>query len=256
MVKGIFNKGFLKLWGVIIVIVLWWLAKVLFFRGTDFLPSPFEAFAKIGDLFLNGRLQVDADATLRKFGLGFGLAVFLGVPAGLVLGFWQKGYETFEIVIDFFRSIPVTALFPLFILFWGIGNTTIVAMVTVACFFVILINSAYGVIYVNRTYLTVMDSLKATLLQKFTNVIFYEALPFLFVGIRVAVSFGLIVVIVSEMFIGSQYGLGSRIYEAYESSLITDVYALTIVIGVLGYLLNKIFLVLEKKIVHWKGGKL
>ena len=235
--------------------MLWWLIKVFFFKSSDFLPSPFVTFNEIYALFVKYDLIVDIDSTLEKFVLGFGLAAFFGIPAGLILGYWKKGYLIFEIVIDFFRSIPVTALFPLFILFWGIGNTTIVAMVAIACFFVILINSAYGVIYVNKTYLTVMDSLKATLIQKFTNVVFYEALPFLFVGLRVAVSFGLIVVIVAEMFIGSQYGLGSRIYEAYESSLITDVYALTIIIGGLGYVMNRIFHLAEKRIIHWKGSQ-
>ncbi|RYU89460.1 ABC transporter permease [Mucilaginibacter terrigena] len=205
------------------------------------------------ELFITGSILADISSTLKQFGVGFGIAAIFGIPLGLILGFSKRGYAAFEIVLDFFRSIPVTALFPLFILFFGIGSSTIIAMVTVACFFVILINSAYGVIYVNKTYLVVMDSLKSTWFQKFTEVIFYEALPFLFIGLRVAVSFGLIVVVVSEMFIGSEFGLGSRVYKAYETYLITEVYALTIIIGLLGYFLNKIILILEKKVVHWKG---
>lgn len=253
MVKGLQSAASLKLWGVAIVIAMWWGIKELFFGNNNFLPSPAETFIKVGELFYSGNVLVDIYSTLQQFILGFGIASLLGIPLGLGLGFSRKGYATFEIVLDFFRSIPVTALFPLFILFFGIGNTTIVAMVTTACFFVILINSAYGVIYLNRTYLVVMDSFKATWFQKFTEVILYEALPFLFIGLRVAVSFGLIVVIVSEMFIGNQYGLGSRVYKAHETYLITDVYALTLIIGFLGYLLNKVFLMAERKIIHWKG---
>ena len=60
-------------------------------------------------------------------------------------------------------------------------------------------------------------------------------------------------VIVSEMFIGSRYGLGSRVYKAHETYLITDVYALTIIIGLIGYFLNRLIILLERKWIHWKG---
>lgn len=253
MVKQVLNNGFLKFLGVIIFIALWWAMKLLFFAKSNYMPAPLETFEKCFDLFADGKLHTDLLSTLSQFFQGFLLAAVIGIPVGLLLGYFKKGYSTFEVIIDFFRSIPVTALFPIFILFFGIGSTTITAMVAVASFWVILINSAYGVIYANATYLKVMDSFRATTWQKFTEVIFYEALPFLFVGLRVAVSFGLIVVIVSEMFIGSQFGLGARVYRAYETYLITDVYAITIIIGSLGYLLNKLLFTVEKKIVHWKG---
>lgn len=253
MVKKTLKYSFLKFWGVIVFITIWWLIKIFFFPNNNYLPTPYETFKRSFTLFYNDRLTTDLIATLRQFFMGFTLATIFAIPAGLLLGYFKKSYRTFEIIIDFFRSIPVTALFPMFILFFGIGNTTITAMITVSCFWVILINTAYGVIYVNNTYLEVMNSLRATTWQKFSEVILYEALPFLFIGLRVAISFGLIVVIVSEMFIGSEYGLGSRVYKAHETYLITDVYALTMIIGLLGYFFNKAILIMERKLIHWKG---
>jgi len=252
-INKIFGTKYLKYWGVLWFLGLWWLVKILFLRNVAYLPSPFETFSRIIQFFVSGEIYTDILATLTQFASGYFLAIFFGIPIGLLIGFSQKGYATFEVILDFFRSIPVTALFPLFILFFGIGTSTITAMVTAACFFVIVLNSAYGVIYVNKTYLTVIKTLGANWYQTFREVIIYEALPFLFIGLRVSVSFGLIVVVVSEMFIGRRYGLGARVYKAHETYLITDVYAITLIIGLLGYLLNKLLLLLERRMIHWKN---
>lgn len=246
------NHIWRKYLGVIILVFVWWFVKVTVLKNNSYLPLPFATFGRMFSLLFSGDLLQDIWYTLKQFGIGYSLALLIGVPVGLLLGFYFKVYQVFEIVLDFFRSIPVTALFPLFILFFGISDKTITAMVTVACVFVIILNSAYGVIYVNKTHLKVMKVMEATSLQTFREVLIYEALPFLFVGFRVSVSFGLIVEVVSEMFIGSKYGLGERVYQAHETYLITDVYALTIFIGLIGYFFNKIILLAEKKIIHWK----
>lgn len=253
MINKLFGAKYLKYWGVILFIGFWWLVKVLFLSTVFYLPSPIETFSRIAEFFLSGEIYTDIFATLTQFASGYFLAMIFGVPIGLLIGYFPRGYAATEVLLDFFRSIPVTALFPLFILFFGISTTTITAMVTAACFFVIVLNSAYGVVYVNKTYLTVIKTLGANWYQTFREVIFYEALPFLFVGLRVSVSFGLIVVVVSEMFIGRRYGLGARVYKAHETYLITDVYALTIIIGLIGYILNKLLLLLEKHLIHWKN---
>jgi ABC-type nitrate/sulfonate/bicarbonate transport system permease component len=251
--RKIFSIEYLKYWGVLLLFGIWWLGKIAFFSGNYYLPGPTETIHRIGEFFVKGEIYQDIFETLKRFAAGFSLAVIFGIPTGFLLGYSQKGYATFEIILDFFRSIPVTALFPLFILFYGISEATITAMVAVACFFVIVLNSAYGVLYVNRTYLTVIKTLGASRFQTFREVIFYESLPFLFVGLRVAVSFGLIVVVVSEMFIGRKYGLGSRVYNAHETYLITDVYALTIIIGLIGYVVNKSLILMEGHLVHWRN---
>ena len=253
MVNRLFHIRFLKYWGILLFLGLWLLLKVLFFAQNQYLPYPHEAIWRMLQLLASGDLLPDFQSTAQTFLTGFGLAIAFGVPIGLWLGYSKRTYATFEVMLDFFRSIPVTALFPIFILFFGISLKTITAMVTVACLFVIILNSAYGVLYVNKTYLKVAKSLGATRWQTFSEVIFFEALPFLLVGLRVAVSFGLIVVVVSEMFIGTRFGLGSRVYIAHETYLITDVYALTILIGIIGYGLNQALLYFEKKTIHWKG---
>lgn len=231
---------------------MWGLLKSFVFSDSIFLSSPLETFKRLFELFGEGDLLNDFLATLNKFSIGFGLAVIVGIPVGVFLGLNEAVYKSVEILLDFFRSIPVTTLFPLFILFFGISAKTIIAMVAVSCVFVIILNTSYGVFYSKKSYSSYLKSIGASKFQIFVHAILPSSLPFIFVGLRTAISFALIVVIVAEMFIGSNYGLGMRVYEAHETYLISDVYALILFIGFIGFFLNKIFAVIEKRIIHWK----
>jgi NitT/TauT family transport system permease protein len=94
----------------------------------------------------------------------------------------------------------------------------------------------------------------ATNYQQFTKVILPETLPQVFVGLRTAVSIALILVVVTEMFIGTTLGLGYRIYNDQLMYKTSEMYALILLVGIIGYVLNQCFALAEKKLVHW-GGK-
>jgi NitT/TauT family transport system permease protein len=246
------NNKILPIVGILTFLLLWWFVKLFFFSESNYLSSPIETFTNLFDLLVNKNLLKDFSATFQKFAFGFLLAILIGIPLGIILGINKQIYKSVEVLLDFFRSIPVTTLFPLFILFYGISSKTIIAMVFIACVFVIILNTSYGVFYTKPSYISYLKSLKATKYQIFTNAILPSSLPFIFIGLRISVSFALIVVIVAEMFIGSNYGLGTRVYESYETYLITDVYSIILFVGIIGYLMNKLFAVLEKRIIHWK----
>ncbi len=90
-------------------------------------------------------------------------------------------------------------------------------------------------------------------IELFRKVIFPEALPQIFSGFRVAISLSLIIVIVTEMFIGTNAGLGKRIIDAQLVYQTADMYAAILMTGVVGFLLNKIVMSIENRVVHWKG---
>ena len=242
------NKYIYPVIGIFSFIILWGLIKALLFSESIFLASPIDTFQRLVILITKDDLLSDFLATLYKFVI----AVLIGIPIGLFLGINRKVYKSVELLLDFFRSIPVTTLFPLFILFFGISSKTIISMVTVACVFVIILNTSYGVFYTKKSHISYLKSIGANKFQIFKNVILPSSLPFIFVGLRVSVSFALIVVIVAEMFIGANKGLGIRVYEAHETYLVTDVYAIILFVGFLGYFLNKVFIIAEKKLIHWK----
>jgi NitT/TauT family transport system permease protein len=159
----------------------------------------------------------------------------------------------FEVVIDFFRSLPATALIPLALVIFSSSETARIFVVLFSCGLVLIINSADGVRGVNKTRIEVAEVLEASTLQKFRSVIFREALPEIFTGLRISLSLSLVLVVVSEMFIGTTIGLGKRLQEAQLFNHIAEMYGLVFITGMLGYGMNKGFTLLEQYFIHWRG---
>lgn len=238
----------------LLFIALWWIAVAAGVANALFLPSPFEVFKTLVVLLAKNQLTMDIFVTLARTVVGFSISALIGVVFGLLLGIDQRVYSYFEFAIDFMRSIPATALFPLFILFFGVGDIAKVTVVVFSCSLIILINTAYGVMNSRKTRLLMIQMYGATRYQRFTKVILPEALPQIFVGLRTAVSIALILVVVTEMFIGTTVGLGYRIYNAQLIYRTPEMYAAILLTGMIGYGLNQCFNLAEKRLVHW-GGK-
>jgi len=106
----------------IIIVVIWFSTSNLKLISPLFLPSPQAVFLKITQLLATTEILPDIASTLCRAFLGFIIACLIGIPLGLLMGYSDKIYSSFEFVVEFFRSIPATALFPLFLLFFGIGD--------------------------------------------------------------------------------------------------------------------------------------
>ena len=152
-----------------------------------------------------------------------------------------------------FRSTPASALFPLFLVIFGVGDATKIYVASFGAALVILFNVAYGVMNARQTRLLAARVMGASKLRIFRDVLFFETLPQTFIGLRTAVSLALVVIIVAEMFIGSDNGLGHRIIDMQMVFDLKQMYATIIMSGVLGYGLNALFLAIEKYFVHWAG---
>jgi ABC-type nitrate/sulfonate/bicarbonate transport system permease component len=239
--------------GPLILILVWWVVDVGHLVNTNLLPSPFATLHDTWNNLLFGSLASDFWHTLIRVTYAFGCAAALGIPIGIVLGAKQSIYRSVEFIIDFFRSTPATAMFPLFMLLFGLGDFSEIAVASFASFLVIVFNVAYGVMNARQTRILAARSMGASGLRIFKDIIFYETLPQTFVGLRNAVSLALVVIIVAEMFVGASVGLGHRIIDAQISYQLTDMYGSILVAGGMGYGLNVMFLVVEKLLVHWSG---
>ena len=234
-------------------IALWWLAVLLRLADPVLLPSPAETFTETARAFTHGPLLHDLGRTVSRTVLSFLIACGLGVPLGLALGARESIYRAVEFVVDFFRSTPASALFPLFLVLFGVGEGTKIAVAAFGAALVILFNAAYGVMHARRTRLLAARVMGAGPARLLFDVMLWEALPQILVGMRSGVSLALVIVVVAEMFIGSTDGLGQRVMVAqslFESGLM---YGVIFVAGALGYLLNLAFLLAEKRFVHWAG---
>lgn len=234
-------------------VALWWLAALLRLADPVLLPPPDETFRDTLASLAAGPLLHDTSRTLVRTLAAFGIAAAVGVPLGVALGASPRLYAGVEFVIDFFRSTPASALFPLFLLLFGVGEGTKIAVAAFGAALVILFNAAYGVMHARRTRVLAARVMGASGPRILWDVLLLEALPQILVGMRAGVSLALVIVVVAEMFIGSTDGLGQRVIQAqalFESGLM---YGTIFVAGSLGYLLNLAFLLAERRFVHWSG---
>jgi ABC-type nitrate/sulfonate/bicarbonate transport system permease component len=239
--------------GPALLIAVWWVAYAATLVDPNLLPSPFATLADTWKSIVSGAMTRDFLQTLLRVAYAFAIAAGLGVPVGIVLGANENVYRSLEFVIDFFRSTPATAMFPLFLLLFGLGEFSKISVAAFAAWLVIVFNVAYGVMNARQTRILAARSMGASPLRIFKDVIFFETLPQTFVGLRTAVSVALVVIIVAEMFIGAVDGLGHRIIDAQISYQLTDMYGSILVAGAMGYGANLLFLVIEKLFVHWSG---
>ncbi len=240
--------------GVLVLVLGWWLLHAS--RAVDpvLLPSPVETFAAFRKGITQGTLGADFWKTIVRTLLSFSIALVIAVPLGIVLGSSRGLYESIEFAIDFFRSTPASAMFPLFLVIFGVGEKTKIAVAAFGAALVILFNVAYGVMGARKQRQLAARVMGAPRVRVLTDVTLLESMPQVFVGMRSGVSLALVIVIVAEMFIGSTDGLGQRVMNAQMIFDMPEMYAAIFAAGLLGYVMNLVFILAERRFVHW-GGK-
>jgi NitT/TauT family transport system permease protein len=242
-----------KYFGPFILLAIWFIITLTEAVDPFFLPSPIKVGRALVELLGAGTTYGHLLKTFYRMMTGYALAAAIGIPLGIVLGYWEKIYESVEFIIDFFRSFPATAVFPLFMLAFGIGDGSKIALVVFGCSLLILVNTTYGVHGCSPTRKMVAETMKAPGAYIMAKVVLPEALPQISAGLRLALSLSLIIIVVLEMFIGTKQGLGFLIYNAHMTYQIADMYAFIVLAGLIGYFLNQGYVKLEKKVIHWAG---
>jgi ABC-type nitrate/sulfonate/bicarbonate transport system permease component len=215
------------------------------------LPSPISVVRAIPRM-LHERILADIGLTLGRVLGALAIACVFGIPLGLYLGHRRGVYQVIESPLHALRSVPASALFPLFLIVIGVGEKSIVALAAYPSLLVILANTVSGATLANKRRLYQARLLGLDTFDTITEVLFYEALPNILDGIRTAVSYALMLVIAVEMFIGlSERGLGRGIYEYQSTYRIPETYAAIIVAGVIGILLNAVVSQLEHRMLRW-----
>ena len=239
--------------GPLLLFILWDFVVRFGFIKPILLPPPADTVSTLITGLAGGPLLLDFAVTVWRTVQAFLIAAVVGVPLGVLLGSNEKAYRSVEFLIDFFRSTPSSALIPLFLLIFGVSDINKIAIAAFGAFLIVIFNSAYGVINARKQRVMAAKVMGASRWQVFKDVLIWESLQPSFVGLRSAVSMALVIVIVAEMFIGSDNGLGHRIIDAQQVLNVKSMYAAILAAGALGYALNILFLVAERRIVHWSG---
>jgi NitT/TauT family transport system permease protein len=243
----------LPLLGPVLLFIVWDFVVRFGFIKAILLPPPAATIETLVTGLLGGPLLVDFLVTFKRTLQAFAIAAVVGVPLGVLLGSTERAYRSVEFLIDFFRSTPSSALIPLVLLIFGVSDINKVAIAAFGALLIVVFNSAYGVINARKQRVMAARVMGASRWQVFRDVLVWESLQPSFVGLRSAVSMALVIVIVAEMFIGSENGLGHRIIDAQQVLNVKSMYAAILAAGALGYALNVLFLLAERRIVHWSG---
>ena len=238
--------------GVAVFLLIWYVAVATRFIDPVLLPTPGVVAKSIWNGVATGKIGGDLWKTIQRVLMSVSLAASIGIPVGVVLGASERVYKALEFIIDFFRSTPASAVFPLFLVIFGVDDRTKIYIGAFGAMLAIIFNTAYGVMNARKTRVLaarVMGASRAHIML----VVLLESLPQTFIGLRTGVSISLVSVIVAEMFLGSTDGIGQRVFEAEQMFDMPQMYAAIFCSGMLGYALNLALGVSEKRFVHWSG---
>lgn len=248
-----------RFWSIIAVIgifILWTLSARNAWIDPKFLPGPgtvWERFLKLwSEGYRNVTLWEHIYWSLNRMAWGFGMGTLVGIPVGFAMGLSNMMRGIFDPVIEFFRPIPPLAFIPLVILLFGIGEESKRLLLFFAAFFIMVIAARSGVLSVKLSKVHAAYSLGASKLQILLNVILPNALPEIFIGMRVALGVCWGTLVAAEL-LGAQEGLGQMIWVAQKFFLLDIVIIGIILIGVIGIGMDALMRVIESWLIPWRG---
>lgn len=218
-------------------------------------PTFFPAFSTVleawWNLIITGELFGHFIASITRSLAGFSLALIITIPLGLVIGWFSLARELLNPVLELFRNTAALALLPVFMLLFGIGETSKIAIVLFACTWPILLNTIAAVGSVDPLLIKSARSMNITSFTLFLKVILPASVPMIFTGIRMAGTAAILVLIAAEM-VGAKEGLGYLITYSQYNFQIPDMYAGILTISLLGLLINYGLSRLERRFSNWK----
>jgi NitT/TauT family transport system permease protein len=247
-----------KLWqllyglaAVLVFLALWEIAPRVGLTDPEFLP-PFSSVAvAFWHLLITGELIVDVLISAQRALIGFGLAMVIAIPVGLALGWFEPVQRFFEPLLQTFRQTAALALLPVFMLFFGIGEMSKVAIIFWSAQWPILLNTIAGVKSVDPLLIKSARAMGASPLTLFLKVILPGSLPSIFTGIRLSSTDAILMLLVAEM-MGSNAGVGYLLYWSEEHSQIPNMYVAIVALALLGLILNYLLVAAERRFSRWK----
>ncbi len=251
------GRGLAGLWLIPIVLVFWQLTAPLF--ESAYFPPPAEIGARMYELWLSGPpshlfLTEDVGAnvvpSLVRL-LGSWLAASLaGIVLGVAIGRSARVAEYLDPLMQFGRAIPPPTLVPLFLVIFKIGTGMEVATIVFGITWPVLVNSVDGARYVDRLHMEAAQVFRLSRTQRLFRIILPEAAPKIFTGLRLSLSLSLVLMVVSE-FIGATNGLGYELFNTQNYFAYTDSWAIVLLLGLLGVVLNASLRAIERRALGW-----
>ncbi|WP_053747394.1 ABC transporter permease [Streptomyces sp. MMG1533] len=235
----------------VVLFVGWWLASD---NSTDVFWPPLRTIMQtFPDVWTAERLKDDVLPSVLRLTGGYALAAVVGVALGTVIGSYRRVRAVCEPVLEFLRAVPPPVLVPVIMLFAGIDDTMKVTVIASGCVWPILLNTVEGVRAVDPVMAETARSYGIKGPSRLTNLVLRSASPQIFAGLRQALSIGIILMVISEMFAASN-GLGFTVVQFQRSFAIPDMWTGILVLGLFGFLLSVVFQLVERRVLAWYHG--
>jgi len=242
-------KSFLRLYPIGLVLIGWEVSARFGLVDKMFLPS---LSAALLDFWANlGMLMRDAASSLMRAGWGLLIGGGLGLIVGMAMARSRFTEQFFDPLISALFPTPKLALFPLLMVWLGLGDASKIALVAMTAFFPVVINTFAGMKGVDKFLIWNARTKGASEFQVLVHVMLPAALPFIFAGVRVATSFSFLLVVAAEM-LGSTDGLGFRILYAQRTFEANTMYAAILFVAALGFLVDRALGLIGKRLLAWQ----
>jgi NitT/TauT family transport system permease protein len=229
----------------------WEIAPRMGWTPPAFLPALSEVLRSGLALAQDGQLFTHVTNSVSRALVGFSLAIVIGVPLGLCMGWFRRLSDALHPLLEFFRCTPALALLPVFILLLGIGESSKIALVLYSCAWPILLNTVAAVRGVDPLLIKCARSLGLSTFQILWKVVLPAAVPTIFVGFRLAGAISLVALVAAEM-LGAKAGLGYLIQYSQYNFQIPQMYAGILGIALLGVSFTQALAALERRFSRWK----
>jgi len=240
----------------VVVLTLWHFAT--YGRKFSLVPPPSEVAKELWDLAFGGiyddaysqTLYIHLLASMSRVYGGFALALLVALPLGLMIGRIPFVRKLLDPTLQVLRPIPVTAWLPLAMILFGLGPKSAFFLVCLGAFYPILVNTIFGVRSVDPRLFEAASMLGCQGTAQFYRVVLPASLPAIFTGLRLGLGFAWVVIVVGEM-TGVQTGLGAIIMEARQLSRTEIVISGMIVIGIAGFISDRLVVLLGQWLLRW-----
>lgn len=237
------------LWLPIVLLILWFAISANW--NSVYFPSLAQILSETWNVwFANNGLAENLVPSLLRLMLGFSIAVVAGVLLGTFFGLLPRAETAFRPLVETLRAVPGAALLPIALMFFGTGETMKLFLIAFASMWPIMLNTIEGVRSIHPTLGLVVETFRISPWDRFIKVYLPAAAPQVFAGSRVALSIGVAVMVVVEMF-GTPGGIGYYIRNSQSNFMVLEMWTGLIVLGLFGYVLNALFRIIERRILKW-----
>ena len=219
------------------------------------IPPASAVLQKAWNVWPTREFLTGAAASLERLAAGYMVGAGIGIGLGLLLGSSRQARRALEPLVEFARATPAIAIVPVAIVLLGVGGEMQVSVIAFGVTFPVLINTIEGVRGVAPETRDTASMLHRGAVERVVRVYAPSALPSIVAGLRVAISIGLVLVIVSEFFASGE-GLGYYIRFQQAQFDVTATYCGILFLGLLGYALNRLFLLVEYRVLFWHYGSI